>query len=82
MAKLDVNNIISYIDCKGDNEVERTAYLYRKIGEYFINNADRMASDATINTHLIKFKIDISFNEIITIDKTIKEYLMEGEINE
>ncbi len=82
MARLDANNIISYFDCKGCNEVERTSDLYKKIGDYFINNADRMARDAALNTHSINFNIDIKFNEIITIDKTIKEYLVEGKINE
>lgn len=75
--KLDCNKIVSYFDCEGSNDVEKTKSMYEKIGKYLITNAGRMASDRCLNTNSIEIKICLNSNSIVTIDRTVKEYLME-----
>jgi hypothetical protein len=71
------SDVITWIDCKGKTDCERMESLYKKIGAYFTANAERMASDAIPTMAEINLNIAIRWDEVITINKEVKEYLME-----
>lgn len=75
--KLDVSEIVSTNDLKGDTINEMYDDLYKKIGRYFLENAKRMSSDMCYNNKSLTVTIDVVPGCIITIDRKTSEYLME-----
>lgn len=58
-----------------------TAEMYRDIGKYIVNHADVMAADSTANELVEGYTltINISGNEVITMNKTTKYYVEREE---
>lgn len=77
MDKLDCNKIVE-LSCDSSIPIEkRMEDMYVKIGKHLINNAKRLSSDCALFTGSIELKIRIDPEEIIVLEKKIKEYIVE-----
>lgn len=78
MAKIEVSNILSTVVPIGLTPNEHYKNLYKEIGNFFIENAEILASDVMELTGNQEYKIKLDVNELVTIEKTIN-YLVEGK---
>lgn len=78
MAKVEVSNILSTVVQIGLTPNEHYKNLYVKIGNFFIENAETLASDVMELTGNQEYKIKLDVNELVTIEKIIN-YLVEGK---
>lgn len=78
MAKIEVSNILSTVVPIGIAPNEHYKELYKEIGNFFIENAETLASDVMELTGNQEYKIKLDVNELVTIEKTIN-YLVEGK---
>ncbi|MCK1999377.1 hypothetical protein MPH47_19470 [Psychrobacillus psychrodurans] len=78
MAKIEVSNILSTVVPVGITPSEHYKNLYEEIGNFFIENAEILASDLTDLTGSQEYKIVLDVNELVSIEKTIN-YLVEGK---
>ncbi|MFZ0577726.1 MAG: hypothetical protein WAM41_09455 [Psychrobacillus psychrotolerans] len=78
MAKIEVNNILSTVVPFGLTPNEHYKNLYVEIGNFFIENAETLASDVMELTGNQEYKVQLGVNELVSIEKTIN-YLVEGK---
>jgi hypothetical protein len=75
---IDVSQILSTVVPVGLTTNEHYKNLYEEIGNFFIENAEILASDLTDLTGSQEYKIVLDVNELVSIEKTIN-YLVEGK---
>ncbi|MFJ8064908.1 hypothetical protein ACIQYS_09765 [Psychrobacillus sp. NPDC096426] len=74
---MDVNDILDTRVPKDKTPNEHYKNLYEQIGQHFKENAEILASDLTLLTGCIEYKITLPVNELVSIEKTTN-YLVEG----
>ena len=76
---IDASKILGITDFEGTTVKEQIENGYKKIGEYLINHAKKMAGDIEPNISEIELKIKIPHDYVVTLEKKINYYVMMEE---
>lgn len=71
------NDVVSTNPGQHDSTQNHFAEIYRQIGTYFINNADRLGNNVVDGTSGIDIFISLEPNSIVSIDILQKEVLVK-----